>query len=960
MAITPLVITGTGTADRLFAPYQMFRQNYFRVINGNGGADLLYGGYGTVSLTGGSGGDTFIIGATPGGTGTTEYTYITDYNATEGDKISLAGGLTTADVFIRKVTTQDITNLSYTTGPYRTAATVNDTCIIDKATGQYLAILKNTQAESVSIASLASLNLTASETTSLAPPTGGRVPAINLNPFAAAFGPRIVEVADYSSVPAYYLSSAIYTTLAGSADTLNKFVSFDFTDPSAPYGDYLNGRVGPLQHTHSNELELFFVVSGNYIFTEGPQASVSSAELMDVEVGAGTLCYGPLGRVHGFRAKLDDGPSRIFSLAIPAGLDKFFENAGKTVTNRFNQIKPNSLQEAINTAFWAGQRNDQLFLTPWDMGNIAPPQPGAPQPWSQLRPTYSGPSIDGRPIPTFSATTPRMVTSSVASANRPAQISKFGEQRVALVTPEEAGALTGRVAWKGPFSLPFQAGASFQYDYLSFDPATNTSFAATETIAASNPDPRDPTPSSFVVLYSLSGDLSIKLFDQINPNNPQQKIDLTFQLDPLTYVQLPTGTKYALANSGSGKAEALSILIFNQSNPPTTVASVSSQNTLPAPEVMLLTGDPAFGALDFKLTAAPSAAFLNGRNIQIGVFSVDQQNRILCDCAEDGMGTHTISPGDPNYLKEALANSKVIMSVINRRAGQPIGTSSTLTNFKSNRQIFLVAEGITIADALASLEAATSPQAIQAVKDKIRIGDGNVIGGVSAATISQSGGNVNINFGFGSAKNLTIQATPRPTSDLSNPLKLGPFNWNYSQQNLGLLDLTYDLDSRSLSNTNLDVVVNSFSRNVSSSRQRIGFYQIVDEKGTVRDPVTGNLIQATRQNAAAYFAAVNALASIPADGFAVDGTRALNYKTRLEGGYLYAPFFTYSVGKNTQTFVPFTAVNSDGLLHNVTTSTNGWSWEDGLAGNGNRRFDDLSFSLNITSPFAARNAQPPV
>lgn len=945
MAINPLVITGSGNADRLFAPYQMFRQNYFRSLNGNAGADILYGGYGTVSLTGGANGDTFILGATPGGTGTTDYTYITDYNASEGDKISLSGGLTAADVTVRAVTAADITALAYSNGPYRTAPTVNDTCIINKATGQYLAILKNTAPQSVSFATLASLNLTATETAALAPPTGGRVPAINLNPFAPAFGPRIVEVADYSEVPAYYLSSAIYTTLAGSSDTLNKFVSFDFTDPSAPYGDYLNGRVGPLQHTHSNEIELFFVVSGNYIFTEGPQKSVTSAELMDVEVGAGTLMYGPLGRVHGFRALLDDGPSRIFSLAIPAGLDKFFENAGTTVSNRFNQIKPNSLQEAINTAFWAGQRNDQLFLTPWDMGNFAPPQSGTPQPWSQLRPTYSGPSIEGRPIPTFSATTPKMVASPVGSPDRPVQTSKFGEQRVALVTPEEAGALTGRVAWKGPFSLPYQAGASFQYDYLSFNPATNTSFAATETIAPSNPDPRDPTPSSFVVLYSLSGDLSIKLFDQINPNNPQQKIDLTFQLDPLTFVQLPTGTKYALANTGSGKAEALSILIFNQSNPPTTAASITSQNSLPAPEVMLLTGDATFAALDFKLTAAPAAAFINGKNIQIGVFSVDQQNRILCDCEEDGMGAHTISPSDPNYLKEALANSKVIMSVINRRAGQPIGASSTLTNFKSNRQMFLVAEGTTIAEALASLEAGTP------IQGKIRIGE-------SAATISQNGANIDINFGFGNAKNIKIQATPRPTSDLTNPLKLGTFNWNYSQQNLGLLDLMYDLDSRSLMNTNIDVTVNGFSRNLGSSRQRIGFYQILDENGTIKDPITGKIISATKENATAYLAAANAIASNPADGFAVDATKALNYRTKLEGGHLYAPLFTYTNGKTTQTFVPFAAVNSDGLQHNVTTATNGWSWEDGIAGRANRLFDDVSFGLNITSPFIARN--PPM
>jgi len=525
---------------------------------------------------------------------------------------------------------------------------------------------------------------------------------------------------------------------------------------------------------------------------------------------------------------------------------------------------------------------------------------------------------------------------------RPVQASQFGEKRVALVSPDEAAAITVRVAWKGPFSLPFQAGASFQYDYLSFDPLTNTDFAATQTIAPSFPDPQDPTPSSFVLLYSLSGDLSLQLFDQIDPGNPSQRINPVFQLDPLTFVQLPTGTRYSLANSGNSRAEALSILIFNQINPPPTSTSTGSQNALPAPEVLSLSGDPTFAALDFKLTAAPAAAFLGGRNIQIAVFSVDEQNRIVCDCAEDGMGPHTISPEDPDYLIEALASAKVIMSVINRRAGQPLGSTSSLTNFASNRQVFLVVEGTTVADALAALEAGT------AINGSIRMGE-------AAATIQQNGANIDIAFGFGNAKDIKIQASARPSSDLTNPLKLGPFNWNYAQQNLGLLDLTYDLDSRSLANTNIDVVINSFSRNLGAGRQRIGFYQVLDEFGTVLDPITRTPITASKENAAAYLAAVQATASSSARGFVVDSTRALNYSSRLEGGYLYAPFFTASSGTTTQTFVPFAAVNPDGLLHNVSTGTNAWSWEDGFAGSNNRRFDDASFGLGVISPFAARN-----
>jgi len=127
--------------------------------------------------------------------------------------------------------------------------------------------------------------LTASEQQIIAPQNGGRIPVQNFNASSPADGVRIVEFADLSNkdFPAYYLSSAAYSTFAGGTDTYNKFVSFDFTDPPSPYGTYINGRVGPLQHTHTNELETFFVVSGTYIFTDGGQTGVTTGELKDVE-----------------------------------------------------------------------------------------------------------------------------------------------------------------------------------------------------------------------------------------------------------------------------------------------------------------------------------------------------------------------------------------------------------------------------------------------------------------------------------------------------------------------------------------------------------------------------------------------------------------------------------------------------------------------------------------------------
>lgn len=253
MTINPLKLIGGAGSDRLFAPHQLYFQEYYKLIDGQDSGDILYGGYGTVQLVGGLGADVFILGATPGGTGTIEYTYISDYSAADGDKLSLSGGLASANVSVRAIGAADLVKLAYN-GPERPAATQNDTGIIDNATGQYLAILKDTSPEAVSFVDLAALNLTAAETAALAPPTGGRVPGVNLNPFVPGFGPRIVEYADYGQTPANYLSAAVYTTLTSSSDTFNKFTAFDFTDPAAPYGTWLNGRVGPLQHTHNLSL----------------------------------------------------------------------------------------------------------------------------------------------------------------------------------------------------------------------------------------------------------------------------------------------------------------------------------------------------------------------------------------------------------------------------------------------------------------------------------------------------------------------------------------------------------------------------------------------------------------------------------------------------------------------------------------------------------------------------------
>ena len=630
MTAPSIDLIGDDTINRLFTSNSKLDSAYYRYLFGAGENDILYGGYGIVKLTGGTGADRFIIGATPGGNGSSESTTISDYNLAEGDRIALSGGLTTANVTVRAVTQADLARLNNLDDPDRIPAAIGDAVIFSDQTGQAIAVIKNTSFSDIQFVGIETLGLTEEETSQLAPPTNGLVSAQNFAPPAPAFGVRIVEYADLDSRPAYYLSSGLYTTLAGAPETLNKFVSFDFSDPPAPYGTYLNGRVGPLQHTHANELELFFVVAGTYIFTEGMQDG-NTGVLEDHILTPGMLGYGPQGRVHGFRADPGDGPGKIFSLALPAGLDAFFQNSGTAVTNRFDQIKPNSQPEANNTSFWAGQRGDEIFMTDWDLGQINGPAPGA---WSELRPPYTGTSIDGRPIPTFQPPWPDMVTSSIYSDTRPTSLGEFGESRLTLVTADEAKAVTGRLAWKGPFSLPSEPGGSFVYDYITLEPGLNETFELSSTVEEAPHDPLDPTPSSFTVLYSLDGPLSIRLYDQFDPIS-QTLIDNTFNLDPLTYVQLPTGTRYSLANNGLTEAQALSINLFNQVAP--VVPTPGSFVAAPGADNSLVKIFDASGALKKQFTAFKG--FNGSLSVAYGDLNNDGVNDIVA-AAGPGGGPH--------------------------------------------------------------------------------------------------------------------------------------------------------------------------------------------------------------------------------------------------------------------------------------------------------------------------------
>jgi mannose-6-phosphate isomerase-like protein (cupin superfamily) len=302
-------------------------------------------------------------------------------------------------------------------------------------------------------------------------------------------GVRIVREKDYKQRPAYYLSSNLYTTLAAGRETFNQFVSFDFIVPTGG---------GPLPHTHRNEWETFFVEEGTVTFTIGVSPT-PPFNFIEMDVPAGTVIYGPQGPVHGFINK-SGKPARIFSFAMPAGLDNFFHVAGTSVEKWDAPIPPITLEEILRTAFWAEQRGDALY------------PPNTPPP----------------PVP---ATTPDHVVASINDPARPTKTGPFGETRRVLLTPNEVGNITGATAFCGPPPIPGRPGGTVEYSYISLPP---TDFGA--NYISKNTE----------VFMTLGGELSLRFESAPNGNQPAQTRVVT--LEPLTFVQIAPGVPFSMAN----------------------------------------------------------------------------------------------------------------------------------------------------------------------------------------------------------------------------------------------------------------------------------------------------------------------------------------------------------------------------------------------------------------------------
>ena len=78
---------------------------------------------------------------------------------------------------------------------------------------------------------------------------------------------------------------------------------------------------GPPPHLHTREDETFYVVEGELEFVVGGRT---------ISAGAGSVVHGPRGVAHGFR-NVGSAPSTMAVIIAPAGLERFFQEAGEPV-----------------------------------------------------------------------------------------------------------------------------------------------------------------------------------------------------------------------------------------------------------------------------------------------------------------------------------------------------------------------------------------------------------------------------------------------------------------------------------------------------------------------------------------------------------------------------------------------------------------------------------------------------
>lgn len=140
------------------------------------------------------------------------------------------------------------------------------------------------------------------------------------------------EISDFILVPSgearsFRVVGDTYTFLAESEDTGGAYSLFEFVIPP--------GGTNP-PHIHNRENEIFYILEGELTFY------LQESEMV---LKPGGFLHSPKGVPHYFK---NDGkvPVKTLTLAIPGGLEKFFEEVGYPVKDE-NESVPVTTEEQV-------------------------------------------------------------------------------------------------------------------------------------------------------------------------------------------------------------------------------------------------------------------------------------------------------------------------------------------------------------------------------------------------------------------------------------------------------------------------------------------------------------------------------------------------------------------------------------------------------------------------------------
>jgi quercetin dioxygenase-like cupin family protein len=113
----------------------------------------------------------------------------------------------------------------------------------------------------------------------------------------------------------------LYRFLATGDETDGKYATMETVVP--PGG-------GPPPHTHSREVESFYVLEGEVTFQVEEERFVARA---------GTFAHMPIGSLHAFKNE-SNAPARMLVSVAPAGFEKMFLEVGQSIAHDAKIIPP--------------------------------------------------------------------------------------------------------------------------------------------------------------------------------------------------------------------------------------------------------------------------------------------------------------------------------------------------------------------------------------------------------------------------------------------------------------------------------------------------------------------------------------------------------------------------------------------------------------------------------------------